>query len=176
MASLLPAGQPTRPPCAGDPGETREGPEGEVRPGRYRVSDRTLAGTLPQWRGTCWGLLSLSPQDLQEKPSSIHTRGPSHAPAQPQGPSGRQESVLCAWWVPGCCVPVSVPEGPQHLLPHMHPEAYKLSEGAKGYHALEEPTPRPSSGPVSGPGIPVTLPLTTRDSVSPHCQNRRPPK
>lgn len=165
---------PPGPPCAtGDPGETRKGQEGG-QVGRYRVSDRTQQALCLSGGARAGDYSAPVPRDLRKSlPRS--TQGGLPTPAQPQGHIWQTRNVLCAWWVPGCCVPVSVPEGPQHLLPHAPPKP-KLSEGRQGVPCPGGATPGPPLALSPRPRIPVTLPLTTRDSVSPTVRTGRPPK
>lgn len=111
-------------------GETGRQEGGQVR--EIQSVGQGMTGTLPQWGGgTCWGLLSPVPRDLREKPSSIHTRGPSHTHFSHRATSGRQETSFVPGGCPGAASPVSVPEGPQHLLPHA-PRSLSSVRGAQG--------------------------------------------
>ena len=177
VASPLPAGpaHQAHPAPQGTRGD-QEGPRGWSER-RYRVTDRTQ-------RAVCLGVGGRGhvpettqppvPKDFGKAFLDPYKRAFPY-PHSHRGHTWRTTNVICAWWVPGCHVPASVPEGPQHLLPPAPPKP-KLIEGRQGVPCPGKATPGPPLALSPRPRIPVTLPLTTGDSVSPAVRTGRPPK
>lgn len=152
-ASLLPAGPVHRAcPAPGGPRGDQEGPRGWS--GRETVMDR-VQGALYLGGGgaTCRGLLSLLSPGASGKAFLEPHKGVLPHPDSHRGHTWYTTNVLCAWWVPECHVPASVPEGPQHLLPPAPPKP-KLSEGRQGVPCPGGATPGPPLALSPRPRIP----------------------
>ena len=111
---------PPGPPCAtGDPG--RPGRAKRMVREEIQSDGQDTAGSLPWGRGegACAGDYSAPcPQGLREKPSLIHTRGPSHTrTATGATPGGQQTSS-----VPGGCPGATC----QRLSPRAHSTCSRL--------------------------------------------------